>query len=349
MSTAPRPDLTPAASRLHELDALRGIAAMLVVWFHYTVRYQEMYGHVVPPAVTFPFGRYGVQLFFVISGFVIFLTLTRASAWWDFAANRFSRLFPPYWVCIGITFAFLAALPMKDLNVSGRDALINLTMLHYWLQIPTVDGVYGTLTIELVFYAFVSVLHVTGLLRRVELWVGIWLALIFAVQLAVHSGINFSPMVRTTLLLEHGHFFFAGVLFYRMKSEGFSPVRWGLLLACIAAAAYVRDLAHALSLVVASLLFIAFITGHLRWVALKPLLFLGEISYPLYLLHQHIGYTLIFRLQKAGFTAGAWLLVPTVVSVLLATVVNVLVEKPAREKLRTLWKSSALRSRLVRA
>lgn len=349
MNTAPRPDRPPAASRLQELDALRGIAALIVVWFHYTIQYQELYGHVVPPALPFPPGRYGVQLFFVISGFVIFLTLTRASSWWDFAANRFSRLFPPYWVCIGLTFTFLTVMPMRDLNVSSHDALINLTMLQYWLQKPAVDGVYWTLTVELVFYGFVSVLHLTGLLRRVELWVGIWLALIYAVHLAVHSGVNISPMIRTTLLLEHGHFFFAGVLFHRMKSDGFSLVRWGLLLACIAAAAYVRDLAHALALVAASLLFIAFITGRLRWIALKPLLFLGEISYPLYLLHQHIGYALIFRLQKAGFTAAAWLLVPVSVSLLLATAVNVLVEKPAREKLRMLWKNSALRSRLVRA
>lgn len=340
---------SPVSSRLQELDALRGIAAAMVVWFHYTIEYQKLFGHVVEPTLSLPPGRYGVQLFFVISGFVIFLTLTRATSWWDFAANRFSRLYPPYWVCIGITFAIMAMLPMPGLNVGTGDAIINLTMLQYWLQRPTVDGVYWTLAVELAFYAFVSVLHLTGLLKRVETWVGIWLVLIFAVQLAVRSGINISPMIRMTLMLEHGHFFFAGVLFYRIKDDGFSLLRWLLLAACIGAAYYVRDLAHALALVAASMLFLAFITGHLRWIAMRPLLFLGEISYPLYLLHQYIGYALIARLQKAGFTSEIWLLVPVVVSVLLATAVNVLVEKPARERLRLIWKSSAIRQRLVKA
>ncbi len=341
------PEQEAKPDRLRELDALRGIAATIVMWFHYTMQYQELYGH-ARALLNMPAGRYGVQLFFVISGFVIFLTITRAKSFWDFAANRFSRLYPPYWICIGITFVAMLWMPMQDLNVSGKDALFNLTMLQYWLQKPTVDGVYWTLAVELAFYSFVSVLHLTGLLRRVELWVALWLGIIFAVHFAVDSGINISPMIRTTLMLEHGQFFFAGVLFYRMKTAGFTPLRWGLLAACIAAAWYVRDLPHMLSLLAASALFVAFITGRLGWIAVTPLLFLGDISYPLYLLHQHIGYAVIARMERAGFVAEAWLLVPAALALLLATLVNRLVEKPAREWLRRAWKHSSLRAWLVK-
>ncbi|MGV3658733.1 MAG: acyltransferase family protein [Prosthecobacter sp.] len=334
-------------ARLLELDALRGIAAVIVLWFHYTTQYHVEFGHVHAPVFSVPFGRYGVQLFFVISGFVIFLTLTRAKSFWDFAVNRFSRLYPPYWACVGITFLTLLLMPMPGLNVSLLDAVLNLTMLQYWLQRPAVDGVYWTLAVELVFYAFVSTLRLTGLLRRVELWVGVWLGLIFLTQWLVRGGVNISPLVRTTLLLEHGHFFFAGVLFYRMKYVGFSWQRWLLLAACIAAAGWVRDTAHLLSLLVASLIFLAFITGRLGWIAVAPLLFLGEISYPLYLLHQNIGYSMISRMEQAGFVAQAWLLVPMTLVMLLATLVNFLVEKPARRWLRDAWKTSRLRSLAV--
>lgn len=346
--TAGRPTQEiPSSLRLHELDALRGIAAFVVMCFHYTTQYSVDVGYAVAPDITVPWGRYGVQLFFVISGFVIFLTLSRAGSIWDFAANRFSRLYPPYWACIAITFTVMLFNPMRGINVTGGDALINLTMLQYWLQRPNVDSAYWTLAVELAFYCFISGLHLIGWLKKVEQWMTVWLTLIFLVHWGELSGIHLSPLIRTAAMLEHGHFFFAGVLFYRMKNDGFTRVRWLLLLACIVAAWFVRDVAHAASLIVASVLFAGFITGRLGWIIAAPLLFLGDISYPLYLLHQNIGYAIISRMQQAGFTALPWLLVPVMASLLLATIVHRLVEKPSRRWLRDRWKRSTLRARLA--
>lgn len=322
--------------RLRELDALRGIAALMVMLYHYTVQYQELAGR---PAAAFslPAGRYGVYLFFVISGFVIFLTLNRTKSFWDFVVSRFARLYPAYWTCIGVTFAVLLLLPMPGLNVSAGDAAWNLTMLQYWLQKPTVDGVYWTLSVELMFYSFVSVLYLTGRLRHVESWTAVWLGVIFAAHWLMRSGFTIPSMVRTTLLLEYGHFFFTGVLFYRLKVCGFSWVRCLLVATCVAAAAWVRDAAHMAALLACAVVFVAFIKGWLGWLAVSPFLFLGEISYPLYLLHQHIGYAVIARLEKAGLTGEGWLLVPAALILLLATGVNVWVEKPARLWLRQKW------------
>ncbi len=338
---------TKQTDRLQELDALRGIAAFIVMCFHYTTQYGDEFGHVVAPAVTLPWGRYGVQLFFVISGFVIFLTLARSASLWDFVANRFSRLYPPYWVCVGITFAVLSIAPLPGLKRTPFEALVNLTMVQYWLQTPEVDSVYWTLAVELAFYAFVSGLYIIGWLSKVERWMTLWLALIFLVRWGDLHGIHISPLIRTAALLDHGHFFFAGVLFYRMKSDGFTLPRWLLLTTCITAAWYVRDLPHALALSVASILFLAFITGRLRWIVVTPLVFLGDISYPLYLLHQNIGFAIISRMEKAGFTAEAWLLVPAASVLLLSMCVNRLVEKPARRWLREKWKTSTIRARLT--
>lgn len=97
----------------------------MVMCFHYTTQYGVEVGYAVAPAITVPWGRYGVQFFFVISGFVIFLTLSRANSIWDFAANRFSRLYPPYWACIAITFTVMLFNPLRGMNVTGGDALIS--------------------------------------------------------------------------------------------------------------------------------------------------------------------------------------------------------------------------------
>lgn len=82
--------------RLIELDALRGIAALSVVIYHYTTRYNSLYGHdSFLDNNYFHYCSQGVQLFFMISGFVIFLTLNHIKKPMDFVISRFSRLYPP--------------------------------------------------------------------------------------------------------------------------------------------------------------------------------------------------------------------------------------------------------------
>ena len=87
-----------------ELDALRGIAAFSVVLFHYTARYDSIYGHSNRLLFKFNYGHLGVNLFFIISGFVIFMTLDRTKSVIDFVVARFSRLYPAYWTALALTF-----------------------------------------------------------------------------------------------------------------------------------------------------------------------------------------------------------------------------------------------------
>src|SRR5690349_15385603 len=76
-----------AGSRITGLDALRGLAALSVVLFHYTTRYDALFGHRSELLVSVPWGHYGVQIFFGISGFVIFMTLDRTATLADFAVR----------------------------------------------------------------------------------------------------------------------------------------------------------------------------------------------------------------------------------------------------------------------
>lgn len=326
------------SARHGELDALRGVAAVMVMAYHYTSHYGELFGHAAEPGPTFPPGRYGVQLFFVISGFVIFLTLERSGSVRDFVANRISRLYPAYWACVLATAGVLAAWPLPGLEVTAGQVVINLSMAQYWLLTEPVDGVYWTLSVELAFYAFMVALRVLGWLGRVERWVSVWLALEVAVRVADEQGVMaISPLIRTALLLDHGHYFFAGVLFHRISQGGGSVWRWVLIGACVATAWVVRDGEHAAALAAVCLVFALFARGKLRWLATAPLMFLGDLSYPLYLLHQNIGYVVISALQKGGHTQAAWLLVPAAGSIVMAYAAHRWIEKPAREALRRAW------------
>lgn len=127
-------DTRPGHTRYLELDALRGIAALAVVLFHFTMyRPEAGYGFVL--------GVTGVDLFFIISGFVILLSLEKTRDWKEFLLDRFSRLYPAYWACV--TLAALTALisqgPARDL--AGR-YLANLTMFQLYFGAADLDGSY---------------------------------------------------------------------------------------------------------------------------------------------------------------------------------------------------------------
>src|ERR1700743_3793687 len=130
------------ANRYRELDALRGIAALMVVLFHITIGRPET-----------KFGVTGVDLFFMISGFVIYMSLTKVKNSLEFVINRVSRLYPTYWTCVTFTYILICIYqhdgspPTKFINYLG-----NMTMFQYYLGIKDLDGPYWTMIIEMIFY-----------------------------------------------------------------------------------------------------------------------------------------------------------------------------------------------------
>ena len=167
----------PRRRRLDELDALRGIGAILVVNFHYTTRFHEMF----PQAAHVPFsifgGNYRVLLFFAISGFAIFFSMGKLKSAADFGMNRFARLFPAYWTAMSVTLIMEHLYDVPMLDISPGATLLNLTMLQSFFFVPSVDGAYWTLAVELGFYASMISLWWFGQLRRIEVVILFWLAL----------------------------------------------------------------------------------------------------------------------------------------------------------------------------
>ena len=98
---------TSPGSRLAPLDGMRGLAILLVIVFHFFQRFPEYYpyGDEILPLASH--GYLGVHLFFIISGFVIALTLSKKPTLLQFAVGRFVRLWPAMLVCSTLTFIFL--------------------------------------------------------------------------------------------------------------------------------------------------------------------------------------------------------------------------------------------------
>ena len=336
---APQAPGAPPGARLGELDALRGLAALGVVAFHYTTFYQQEVGHAQPLPFGFPAGNYGVHLFFLISGFVIFMTLERTRTALDFAVSRFSRLFPAYWVAMLLTAGVVYTLGMPKQQLPPGDVLANVTMLQEILGFEHLDGSYWTLQVELFFYAQMLLWFALGALKHIRWIIAAWLLLAVAYGEAVQHHLHFSYTVRELLILRHIPFFALGILFYRVWSA--PRVDWrdlALMALALAAIGVVQAPVYLVAGAVCTAIFALFVTGLLGWLRARPFAFLGAISYSLYLLHQAIGFALIHQLEARGMPSLGAVAVTFTAVITLAWALSRTVEQPAMAAIRGWWR-----------
>ncbi len=326
----------PAPSRFGELDALRGLAALAVVLFHLTWRASQ----VLPGAQTIPWGlewgRFGVHLFFSISGFVIFMTLERTSSAADFTVSRFARLFPAYWCGVLLTAIGVIALGAPELGQPPQIVLANLTMLQGFDYVPPVDGVYWSLTVELAFYVCMLALWKAQLLHRIELVLLGWLALMTAWELFP----QLPSRLGLVLCVRYIAWFVPGILAYRVWTGQRRPAQqvlpWLAGLAAILAG-YQSPIWPVYLCV--SGVYLALVGGHLGWLRHPALIWLGAISYPLYLIHQHLGYALIARLETLGAAPWLALIVTLAAALAVAEAIHRWAETPSLSAIRGWWKA----------
>ncbi|AKD55334.1 acyltransferase family protein [Spirosoma radiotolerans] len=334
--------------RVYTVDLLRFIAAFSVVLYHYTFRgyYADNLNPVVYPALesVCKYGYLGVNLFFIISGYVILMSAYKKSLP-QFLVSRISRLYPAYWVACTLTFLvvwFFA--PSKNTaawsyyyDLSLPKYLVNLTMLQRFAGVVNVDGVYWTLGVELSFYALISVLIFHKLFDQlIPILIG-WLAIT-----AILGPDSTSPF---SLLLfpKYSPFFIAGMLFYLLQTRFATPWKLYTLLGLsllLAMRSIVRESEEYSQhfgqefspLVGLTLLFSFYIVfwlivhGRLALTSYSWLAMAGALTYPLYLLHHNIGFILFYRLSTS---VNKYLLLVFLIGIMLfgAYLIHTLVEK----------------------
>ena len=327
--------------RLIELDALRGIAALSVVVFHYTTHYAKLYSHIAPWPFDFSIGRYGVELFFMISGYVIFLTLDKTKTPQEFIVSRFSRLYPVYWLAVLLTYSLTSLLSLPRYQMSLIDALINLSMVQELATVPHVDNVYWTLHRELGFYVLTGSLFYTAARKYI---VHIISALIFSNMIVIYFGLldKIPGLWRmySVFPIAQLHLFGLGIALYLLHKKRIESWRFYLMATfCLIGADVAIDIAHA-SIVAVLFACLCLSTNVQPKLLRHPyLLFLGAISYPLYLIHNNIGSALIYNLERNGIPVALAILFAIILVVAMATMMNRFVEKPGMKWIRTRYRN----------
>lgn len=273
----------PRMKRFVELDILRFMAAGAVVAYHFAPR---IFGSA--PEAGSPFGtasRYGylgMDLFFIISGYVILMS-TRGRDWRTFLVQRAIRLFPSFWLALALTI-LLMALGSSGTAPSLSMITANATMLPGYLGHDPLNQVYWTLGVEWKFYFIVAVLLATPLRSRMEDIACLWLA-----ELAVQfAGFGFTGLASASMF-PYGSYFAFGMLLFCIHEKGLSP---------LPADRYV--VAGIIAII--GMVFLYLILRE-KSIAQSPTIrLLGATTYPLYLLHGALAYPILENSSLLGST-----------------------------------------------
>lgn len=333
------PQMIEQGGRIALLDGLRLFAALAVLLFHYVSRVPYYWGASESSlsglrAVT-DYGWLGVDLFFMISGFVIC-----GSGWsrqvGEFAVSRIVRLYPAYLLAVVLTAIALIALDGPLLPVP--QILANLTMFQALLGVPNLDGSYWTLSREMLFYLCFALVVWRGLTyRRVVLFSVLWLlaSLVGASTpespIALFANLQSTPYFVAGITMYLMYRFRPTLLLYSLLGMTFLFAQYGLSRQVVD---YAEGMKRQLSWPTAAfvvtaffLLMLAISVGGLGRVRSRWLVWAGGLTYPLYLIHQEVGITIIARLSPA-VPAYAVLTLVAVGMLGAAFLIHTLVEKP---------------------
>jgi peptidoglycan/LPS O-acetylase OafA/YrhL len=329
-------------SRLEELDSLRGLAAISVLIFHYFYLFNNLYKHPFNIPDWIEAGHMGVPLFFMISGFVIFMSVSNQASPLGFIWSRWSRLFPVYWAAVLLTSSIVSIFGLENKELLLHEVLLNLTMVQSLLGVPNADDSYWTLLLELFFYFWILMLLICKQLKNIEKWLLFWISMAGGVTFAAEIlGLSISWKLERLFLTEYIYFFASGICFYLIYTNKNTNLSYVILVLSVVFIFVIsaHNQKHFLSIFICYGTFTLFILNKLSFLKIKPLVFLGSISYSLYLVHQNIGYVIINKSYEYNLSAFVAISSATLVSFFIAILLTFYIERPILKFLRKVYKN----------
>ncbi len=298
-------------TRIDYFDGLRGVAILLVLGFHAYSKWPEMvpYGDTYQYFPIFNFGWVGVQLFFLVSGFVIFMTLDKTKTFHLFMYKRWLRLFPGMLLaCLLIyTTSFIL-----DSRPAGSPSVLSviqgLTFIEpYWwgkitgLNIVGLEGAFWSLYVEFKFYVVAGFIYfILGrklLPPCLLLMFAGSVVFSYAVQVVDVKAINIAHKICETFSFKYFGWFASGSFYYLFYQNKRVKYFFVALLISILSSMFIGSIYAVFAALMISLLFSASLrVGFVqRILSNRCLVFFGFISYPLYLMHENAMVSMIVQ------------------------------------------------------
>lgn len=338
-----------SSKRIQELDSLRALAAISLVLFHFTHVFTQKYGYTTDLGWEWSYGKYGVALFFLLSGFVNAMTLTRKRDCANFLVGRILRICPIFWCAVALNVLLAGTVPLHESHWSLDTVFANMTILPNLIGYQCMEPVTWTLQIEVLFYLILLGLFTCGAFRQPALMVFVVLSIASLIGVTVNQSVAAGTVapwleglkfLQALLIVPFLPLFCVGILLNEIKCR--RGIFWQNALGIIVSF-FVFHLIDqhghnpAMSLLLFSLLAVC-AYGKCPPLRLAPMVFLSSISYALYLLHNNLGCVFIWHLnQKFGLSPNLAMAIGIVFSVVVATVVTFGFEQPLTKYLRSRW------------
>ncbi|MGK3126097.1 acyltransferase family protein [Candidatus Pantoea formicae] len=287
--------------RIEALDGLRFFAFFMVMFYHYLF-IAPLQGFIPKDLAikAFSFGDFGVDLFFLISGFVITLSSENRSALQFFIA-RFNRIVPLFIVCALVIYFFSISLPMVDPRERIVSLMYSLTFFPQLFGKQFFSSVYWTIAVEVTFYLWVTALIVFNVWNRYRLLICfIWIALSY-----LNSFILMNSFLTNFFITQYAGHFVIGIVLFELRMSKIKPLHAFLILIS-SVLVFNNMLDHQkwidsfnVHIESSALLFTTFFLISLVWIAshvetmgsyYSIVKFLGAMTYPLYLIHADLGF-----------------------------------------------------------
>ena len=361
-----------SVGRIIFANQLRGIAALFVVTSHlcgvFWV-YRDIVAHYIGAPLYigqnpdnlleslwipyFNFGAFGVGLFFLISGFVIPISLEKLSSL-QFLAARFFRIYPLYIAAVSLALIIVWYISHHYGSHFPWDLstlFINMTLINSNFSYPSVDLVNWTLTIELKFYIVVACL--APFIRKAKIYPLLILGLVAIFLNVATVSYPITPLGHFNLRAITDELMFIcfmqiGVLFnyhFNKRITFIYLAMFSVTLFCMFLFAWMNSIradqfygitpSYAAGFVVFA--FCYFFRAFFR--PNKFLDFFADISYPFYVIHSLIGYALMRLLIDQGVNLYICIISALIVTAFIAQVLHIWIEIPSSK----LGKKIALR------
>ncbi len=318
-------------NRFYILDVMRFLAALAVVFYHYSIYFEGTLFESVIPAANY--GYLGVPFFFMLSGFVITASAQNRTAV-QFVLSRAARLYPAFWACLLFTVAVVFY--FKDGGIGLSQIFINSTILNDYLGVKNIDEVYWTLQAEIKLYGCIFVLLALNLFKYIKSWLSAWLLL------AVGYHFFNQPFFLGWFINPSYSFYFIGgvcsYLLYQNKRDYYVLCVFAIAMvfSSFKASHQVVDFysvsgvgGQYIAASVVAVFYIFFMMLSFGLCNLKPYkiyALMGAVSYPLYLCHNRAGKSLIDFLSQS-LPVGVTLVVVVLFLLAISLLIHISIER----------------------
>ncbi len=313
-------------NRIAALDLLRGLAACSVMLFHFTIKETICLSDSNILKLVGQFGHYGVQVFFMISGFVIPYSQWRksytVSDFKRFMMKRILRIEIPFLAIIvaEILLIIISSLTPWRAGLSDRldvsNILLHIGYLNGFLGRPWLLPIFWTLAIEFQFYLFMALLFNVIFNSK-----PIYRYLIFIAM----AGSSF--VVSNNLLFHHSIFFIIGMQLFQFHTKSISRIEFLTSIGISFMFLAITQNVMIIGLCTASCLAILFLDR------ISPLYYqIGLISFSLYLVHIPFGgrvLALVEVLTDNEIIKSIAIVITFAMTLLIARLFYLLIERPA--------------------